>query len=74
MRRNHVDGALKNRRNYELYDFEELGRGEPDIVETGRMDIKEYSGIKDRNEAALAIKFKDDEEARKILTLYIRKR
>ena len=25
----HADGALKDRRNYELYDFEELGRGEP---------------------------------------------
>ena len=23
----HADGALKDRRNYELYDFEELGRG-----------------------------------------------
>ena len=33
----HADGALKDRRNYELYDFEELGRGEPYIVETGRM-------------------------------------
>ena len=33
----HADGALKDRRNYELYDFEELGRGEPEIVETGRM-------------------------------------
>ena len=25
----HADGALKDRRNYELYDYEELGRGEP---------------------------------------------
>ena len=32
----HADGALKDRRNYELYDFEELGRGEPEIIETGR--------------------------------------
>lgn len=68
----HVDGALKNRRNYELYDFEELGRGEPDIVETGRMILMgEYSGIKGLRNVygKLAIKFKDDEEARKILTL-----
>ena len=32
----HADGALKDRRNYELYEFEELGRGEPEVVETGR--------------------------------------
>jgi isopropylmalate/homocitrate/citramalate synthase len=32
----HADGALKDRRNYELYDLEELGRGEPYAVETGR--------------------------------------
>ncbi|MCL5408928.1 MAG: homocitrate synthase [Candidatus Omnitrophica bacterium] len=43
----HVDGALKDRRNYELYDYEELGRGEPEIIETGRMILLgEYSGIK----------------------------
>jgi homocitrate synthase NifV len=32
----HADGALKDRRNYELYDCDELGRGEPEAVETGR--------------------------------------
>lgn len=38
---------LKDRRNYELYDFEELGRGEPEIIETGRMiTVGEYGGIK----------------------------
>jgi len=68
----HVDGALKDRRNYELYDFEELGRGEPEIVETGRMIILgEYSGIKGLRNVygKMEIKFKDDEEARKILEL-----
>jgi len=68
----HVDGALKDRRNYELYDFEELGRGEPEIVETGRMIILgEYSGIKGLRNVygKLEIEFKDDEEARKILDL-----
>ncbi|MFA7677548.1 MAG: homocitrate synthase, partial [Candidatus Omnitrophota bacterium] len=30
----HADGALKDRRNYELYNYEELGRGEPEIVDT----------------------------------------
>ena len=68
----HVDGALKDRRNYELYDFEELGRGEPEIVETGRMIILgEYSGIKGLRNVygKMEIKFKDDKEARKILEL-----
>jgi homocitrate synthase NifV len=63
---------LKDRRNYELYDFEELGRGEPILIETGRMiTIGEYGGIKGfRNVyGKLEIKFKDDEEARKILEL-----
>ncbi|MCX8082735.1 MAG: homocitrate synthase [bacterium] len=68
----HVDGALKDSRNYELYDFEELGRGEPEIVETGRMILMgEYSGIKGLRNVygKLAIEFKDEKEARKILEL-----
>ncbi|MCM8761775.1 MAG: homocitrate synthase [Candidatus Omnitrophica bacterium] len=68
----HVDGALKDSRNYELYDFEELGRGGPEVVETGRMILMgEYSGIKGLRNVygKLAIKFKDDIEARKILEL-----
>ena len=68
----HVDGALKDRRNYELYNFEELGRGKTEIIETGRMiTLGEYSGIKGfRNiYGKLEIEFKDDKEARKILEL-----
>ena len=68
----HVDGALKDRRNYELYHYEELGRGEPEIVETGRMiTLGEYSGIKGFRNIydKLEIKFEDEEEARKILEL-----
>ncbi|OGC21919.1 homocitrate synthase [candidate division WOR-1 bacterium RIFOXYB2_FULL_42_35] len=68
----HADGALKNRRNYELYDYEELGLGETKVVETGRMiTVGEYSGIKGfRNVyGKLAIEFKDDNEAAKILEL-----
>ncbi|MCM8764886.1 MAG: homocitrate synthase [Candidatus Omnitrophica bacterium] len=68
----HVDGALKDKRNYELYDFEELGRGEPEIIETGRMIIMgEYSGIKGLRNiyGKLEVEFKDEEEARKILEL-----
>jgi isopropylmalate/homocitrate/citramalate synthase len=68
----HADGALKDRRNYELYDYEELGRGEPDIVDTGRqITAGEYSGIKGFRNVydKLEVKFKDSEEATKILEL-----
>lgn len=68
----HADGALKDRRNYELYDYEELGRGEPEIIETGRMiTVGEYGGIKGfRNVYEnLEIEFKDEHEARNILEL-----
>ena len=42
----HADGVLKDPENYELYDFKELGRGEPETVETGREICSgEYSGI-----------------------------
>ncbi len=42
----HADGVLKDPQNYELYDFKELGRGEPEIVETGREICSgEYGGI-----------------------------
>lgn len=68
----HADGALKDRRNYELYDFEELGRGEPELIETGRQIIAgEYSGIKGFRNVydKLEIKFKDEKEAANILEL-----
>ncbi len=68
----HADGALKDRRNYELYDFEELGRGDPEIIETGRMiTTGEYGGIKGFRNVYnnLEIEFKDEHEARNILEL-----
>ena len=68
----HADGVLKDRKNYELYDFEELGRGEPEIIETGRqIVIGEYSGIKGFRNVynQLEIEFKDEEEAREVLEL-----
>ncbi len=68
----HADGALKDRRNYELYDFEELGRGEPEIIETGRkITAGEYSGIKGFRNVyeKLEVVFHGDEEAAKILEL-----
>ena len=68
----HADGALKDRRNYELYDFEELGRGEPEIIETGRMiTVGEYGGIKGFRNVfqGLELEFHDENEARNILEL-----
>jgi len=68
----HADGALKDRRNYELYDFEELGRGEPEIIETGRkITAGEYSGIKGFRNVfeKLEIEFKSETEATQILEL-----
>jgi len=68
----HADGALKDRRNYELYDYEELGRGEPEVIETGRkITAGEYSGIKGFRNVyeKLEVVFRDDEEATQILEL-----
>lgn len=68
----HADGALKDRRNYELYDYEELGRGEPEIIETGRkITAGEYSGIKGFRNVydKLEVAFNDDAEATKVLEL-----
>ncbi|MFW6113808.1 MAG: homocitrate synthase/isopropylmalate synthase family protein, partial [Actinomycetota bacterium] len=68
----HADGALKDRRNYELYDYEELGRGEPEIVESGRnITLGEYSGIKGFRNVyeKLEVEFQSDDEAKEILEL-----
>jgi homocitrate synthase NifV len=68
----HADGALKDRRNYELYDYEELGRGEAEIIDTGRkITAGEYSGIKGFRNVydKLEVAFKDDKEAAEILEL-----
>lgn len=68
----HADGALKDRRNYELYDPEDVGRGEPELLETGRIiTTGEYGGIKGFMYVydKLGIHFKDDKEARTVLEL-----
>ncbi|MEK7698168.1 MAG: homocitrate synthase [Nitrospirota bacterium] len=68
----HADGALKDRRNYELYDPEDVGRGEPELCETGRIiTTGEYGGLKGFIHVYdnLGIHFKDDKEARRILEL-----
>ena len=68
----HADGALKDRRNYELYDPEDVGRGEPELAETGRIiTTGEYGGIKGFRHVCdkIGISFKNDNDARKVLEL-----
>jgi len=68
----HADGVLKDPENYELYSYEELGRGEPDYVETGREIIAgQYSGISGFSHVMgqLEVSFADEEEAREVLEL-----
>lgn len=68
----HADGVLKDPENYELYDFKELGRGEPELVETGReISSGEYSGISGFGHVMgkMEIEFANKDEAEKILEL-----
>jgi homocitrate synthase NifV len=68
----HADGALKDRRNYELYDPEDVGRGEPELLQTGRViTTGEYGGLRGFRHVydELGIHFHNDKEARKILQL-----
>lgn len=68
----HADGALKDHKNYELYDFSELGRGENILIETGRkITTGEYSGISAFKHVFenFEYKFKNEDEARQILEL-----
>ncbi len=68
----HADGALKDRRNYELYDPEDVGRGEPELLQTGRViTTGEYGGLKGFMHVydKLGIHFDNDKDARRILEL-----
>jgi len=78
----HADGILKDAATYELYSFTELGRGEPEKVETGReICTGEYSGISGfrhvmgqimgqaEGEMAPLPVFRDEKEAREVLEL-----
>jgi homocitrate synthase NifV len=68
----HADGVLKDPENYELYSYEELGRGDPEFVETGREIIAgQYSGISGFSHVMgkLEFSFKNREEANEILEL-----
>ncbi len=68
----HADGVLKDPQNYELYDFKELGRGEPEMVETGReISSGQYSGISGFRHimGKMEIKFENKDEAEETLEL-----
>jgi len=72
----HADGVLKDPDNYELYGFEELGRGEPELVETGReICTGQYSGIHGFRHVIgevageEAVSFRDAQEAERVLEL-----
>ncbi|MBN1369341.1 MAG: homocitrate synthase [Dehalococcoidaceae bacterium] len=70
----HADGVLKDPENYELYGFEELGRRQWEIVETGReICAGEYSGVSGftyvMSKVAVGKNFETKEEANRILEL-----
>ncbi len=68
----HADGVLKDRDNYELYSYEELGRGEPEMVETGtQISSGEYTGISGFRHVMgqIEVTFRSKEEASRILEL-----
>ncbi len=68
----HADGVLKDPENYELYSYEELGRGESEYVETGRqISTGEYSGISgfSHTMGVMDVTFHSREEANTILEL-----
>jgi len=68
----HADGALKDRHNYELYDYETLGRVEQECCSTGRVILTgEYGGMAGLKHVyeKLGLSFPDDETARQILEL-----
>jgi isopropylmalate/homocitrate/citramalate synthase len=68
----HADGVLKDPENYELYSFDEVGRGEPELVETGRaISSGQYTGISGFKHimGKMAVSFDDAEQAEQVLEL-----
>ncbi len=69
----HADGALKDRHNYELYDFEELGRGEHEELPTGRVITTGVqggtAGLEYVYGSHLDLAFRDKEHSQEILRL-----
>jgi citrate (Re)-synthase len=68
----HADGVLKDPQNYELYSFNEVGRGEPELVETGsKICSGEYTGISGFRHimGRMAVTFEDTAQAEEVLEL-----
>jgi isopropylmalate/homocitrate/citramalate synthase len=68
----HADGVLKDPENYELYDYRDLGRGEQELLDTGREICSgEYSGISGFRHimGKLDIAFHNRKEAEEVLDL-----
>jgi len=68
----HADGVIKDPQNYELYSYSELGRGDPEMVETGtEICAGEYGGISGFRHVMgkIEVEFSDTEDADRILTL-----
>lgn len=68
----HADGALKDRHNYELYAFEDLGRGHDVTAKTGREILTGLHGGGSGLEyvySHLDLAFRDSEHAAEILKL-----
>jgi homocitrate synthase NifV len=68
----HADGALKDRRNYELFDYEILGRGEDTRIPTGRViTTGEFGGIAGFRYVyeKIGVTFADNDSAKQILEL-----
>ncbi len=68
----HADGVLKDPENYELYSYEDLGRGEPEMVETGREICSgEYGGVSGFRHlmGKMAVSFEDADDARRKVEL-----
>lgn len=68
----HADGALKDRRNYELFDYEILGRGEEERIPTGRViTTGEFGGIAGFRHVyeKIGITFPNEDTAKRILEL-----
>ncbi|MCL5962478.1 MAG: homocitrate synthase [Chloroflexi bacterium] len=68
----HADGALKDRNNYELFDYEAVGRTGEECENTGRViSTGEYGGLAGLKHvyAQAGLTFSDDREAQRILEL-----
>jgi isopropylmalate/homocitrate/citramalate synthase len=68
----HADGALKDRRNYELFEYEILGRGEDVRIPTGRIiTTGEFGGIAGFRYVyeQIGVTLPDDKSAKHILNL-----